>query len=650
MKSMSPRATVAVFTELLVKGQQVDWKYSLVMILVITGMFSTPLALGSIRNRVYAAVKEQIEKENNAREISLLVASGDAPRLDERVVKDLMHRFPELQVVGNHKLVISVEGPEGADFLTLQTLAPGDPRSDWLRIVPELPIDFGLTDLVLSDTLGRLLYGSDWDDLWAGGEFLGPPLSLRVNDLEITTDFTVVARRTAPGRGLYGSQDLGSALRGYTSGFGAIELGLPTDPQLVEHALPRLATAGCVVLLDERDPTCDAERRGQLSRRLLELQYRVESGPTRRLPAITGYRVLGFALGEAVDEGAQTVRREIEGDCRALLAPHLVDRCGSAVVLPDLAVELTLERASGEARTVTVAAVTRDVRRLLSGARQPVERHGTTPPSADSLPGLTVATASGLELAEEVNLRLAGDWLPARIDGFYSCPEGNPCPAFADPMTTFRLHNLQQGAVEIFSRDPLIFIPAHRGTEYDEVLAYVPEVEQVEAVSEVLRGLLPGISVQYNLAALDKLRRQDSRLSALFNVTIVLSALFIVLALGALALINVERRRRQVAQMLILGFSRRFVGRLIVAEYLLLTTLSSLASLGLTALLCGAARRFLSAAAGGTERGFEVIVQSMSVDGSAFLQVFAVVALCTWLIAQVTARRATGADPLHLLE
>ncbi len=195
-------------------------------------------------------------------------------------------------------------------------------------------------------------------------------------------------------------------------------------------------------------------------------------------------------------------------------------------------------------------------------------------------------------------------------------------------------------------------MPAGIGTEYDEVLVYVPEVEQVEAVSDQLRARYPGYNVQYNVAALDKLRRQDSRLSALFNLTIVLSALFIVLALGALARINIERRSRQMAQMLILGFSRTFVRRLVVAEYLLLTAASALASLGLTAILCLAARTLLRSTTGesAADHGFQVIIESMNVDPGAFLQVFAVVAVCTWLIAVSSARTAARTNPLTVLD
>ncbi len=649
MKKRRLNASVRIFVELLLKGQQVDWKYSLVIVLVITGMFSTPLALGSIRNRVYAAVKEQIEKENNAREVSIQLARDDAPPLDQQLISGLQARFPDLQAVGNHKLVVSVEGPEGADFLTLQTLVSDDPRQDPLGIIPALPEDFGLTDLVVSDALGRLLYGGSWDSLWTDEGFQGPPLELRINELSVTKPLQAVARRTLPGRGLYGSQDLGVALRRFTRGFGSAELGLPVDPGLVAHALPRLAATSCIVLLDEADPTCDDVGRDRLLRRFRELQLEVDLEPSLDLPSIEGYQPLRVPLTELLDEGDRVVRREILGDCEEALALHLVESCSSAFAWSEINVRLQLERSGGLLSSAEIMAAPAAVRAMLPGRRELADQRGVAPPRQGSL-GLTVAASSKLELAEEVSLRVGAKWLGARVEGFYRCPETDNCPAFADPKASFRLQNLQAGTIELISRDPLTYIPANLNDEFDEVLVYVPRVEEVEAVSKELRSLYPGTNVQYNIAALDKLQRQNSRLSTLFNITIVLSALFIVLAIGALARINIERRSRQMAQMLLLGFSRRFVRFLIVAEYLFLTTLSSVAALGLTAFFCAVARCILGSSANNAERGFRVIVQSMNVDTKAFLQVFFVVAVCTWFVALLSARKAASTDPLNLLD
>ncbi len=654
MRDEMRRSGPRVFGDLLLKGQRVDWRYSLVVILVITGMFSTPLVLGSIRNRVYVAVKEQIEKENNAREISLHLAEDEAQPLDDALIEELKAAFPSIEAVGNHKMVVSVEGPEGSDFLTLQTLDPGDPRSDPLRIVPGVPPDFGFTDLVISDSLGRLLYGESWDASWSDqpGAVTREPLTLRINDLLLTPELRVVARRTLPGRGLYASPAAGAALRRYTKGFGAPELGLPIDEGLVQYSLPKMATGSCTLLLDEADATCDETDRQGLRRRFEEMQLEVLPAPLSRLPAAPGFLAVGVGLREVVDEQGKAIVREARGDCQEILAPHLVDRCSSTLVVPDLAVDLVLERAEGETMTASVIGIPPEAQDLLPGIRELRDLHGTAPPAPDGAIHLTVAIESGLALGEQLGLRLGDESVPARVGGFYACADSEQCPAFAGSLETFRLHNLAEGSIRVQSRDPLVFVPVGIGTEYDEVLVYVPEVEQVEAVSDQLRARYPGYNVQYNVAALDKLRRQDSRLSALFNLTIVLSALFIVLALGALARINIERRSRQMAQMLILGFSRAFVRRLVVAEYLLLTAASALASLGLTAILCLAARTLLRSTTGesSVDSGFQVIIESMNVDPGAFLQVFAVVAVCTWLIAVSSARKAARTDPLNLLD
>jgi FtsX-like permease family len=641
------------FAEILLKGQQVDWKYSLVVVLVITGMFATPLALGSIRNRVYVAVKAQIEKENNAREVSLQVAREEAPPLDDEVVTALEARFPGLDAVGNHKLVVSVEGQQGADLLTLQTLVPNDPRTVPLQIVPGVPAEFGMADLVVSDALGRVLYGQAWDQLWSAGtgNFRGDPLSLRINDLPLRPAFRVVARRRLPGRGLYGSSRLGAALRRYTQGFGAPELGLPLDEGLAEYSLPRLTASRCVLLLPHDDPSCAGEGREQLFRRLGELQLEVEPEAGGYFPPVPGYDRWLVRLTEIEDQEGKAVMRETGGSCREILAPQLVTRCGSAVVLPELTLDLTARRAGDEPFAARIAGADPTLLDLLPEATRLQDLRGAAPPSADGAFDLAVPVESGLRLGEALDLQVAGTLVPARVQRFYACAGTEPCPLFADPLSVFRLENLAQGTIRLASREPLAFVPAASAPEYDEILAYVARVEEVEAVSRKIQSLYPGYTVQYNVAALDKLRRQDSRFSALFSLTIVLSALFLVLALSALSQINIERRRRQIAQMLILGLSRAFVRRLVVGEYLFLTGVSSLAALGLTSLLCLTARSLLHSTLGdGAGRDFQVIVDAMGVDPRAFFQVFAVVAACTWAIALLSAWRAAQSDPLKLLD
>ncbi len=448
MRTLPPRSALAPCRRHWLEGLRAHWQHGVVVVLVVAGMLSTPLALGSIRNRVYSTVKTQIEKENSACEISLQPASEGAPPLDRNRVAEIERRFPGLEVVGNHKLQVSVEGPEGADALTFQTLEPRDPRSLPLQISPPIPHDFGLTDLVVSDTLGALLYGPAWETLWSSesGEFSGPPLSVRINDLSLAAKFRVVARRRLPGRGLYGSQEAGAVLRCFSHGLGAPALGLPPGSGLSTASGPGFGTTRRGVLLPERDAAC--------------------------------------------------------GEHQASPAP------------------------------------------------------------------------------------------------------------------------------------------------FDEVLAYVESAEQVEGTSRELRALFPGYEVRYNVLALEKLGRQDARLTTLFRLTLVPSTVFLVLVLAVLARLDLERRRRRLAQMLILGFSRRLVRRLVVAEHLLLTVLASATAYGLTAALCRVARALLEGSSGDASgRDFQMIVDSMSVDPRAFLVVFAIVAACTWGIAILTAHRVAKSGP-----
>jgi len=658
---VSPRSGFRIFSTLLLAGQRVDFKYSLVVILVITGMFSTPLALGSIRNRVYAAVREQIEKENNARELTLHAAREEAPPLDEGRLAELRSLFSGLEVVGDHRFVVSVEGPEGEDFLTLQTLRPGDPRSAPLGITPALPADFGLHELVISDALGRLLYGEGWEDLWSpAGTFSGAPLTLRINDLPIAGKFRAVARRTFPGRGLYASPAAGAALRRYTEGLGAPELGLPADPELVELALPRLVSSRCLLLLAEEDPSCGPGARERLRSRLRQLQCELlapESVPIA--PSLPAHELLPVGLAEVVEAGGHSVRREILGNCQELLAPHLVETCNGALVVPVITLPVLLQAGSFGPTETVLAGAGREVRELLAGAAELRDRLGVAPARADGPLALTAPLELGLEPGRELYLGVVGPGgrpvaVPARVESLYRCAgeNGSACPLYTEPLAAFRLENLRDGTIRVQSEDPLVFEPMPGATEFDEILAYVPAVETVEAVAARLGELYPGYEVGYNVAALDKLRRQDSRLSTLFTLTIVLSALFIVLALGALARINIERRGRQMAQMLILGFSRRFVRRLIVAEYLLLSATSALLSVALTTGLCALARLFLRASTrnGSGGQDFAVIVDSMGVDLGAFLLVFAVVTLLAGMVAVATARKAARTDPLNLLD
>jgi hypothetical protein len=120
MNNLSNRINLLI--HLLAQGLRVDWAYSFVVILVIAALFSSPLILGSIKNNVYVALKNQVEKENNAREITIQQAENQP--LDRQFVSNLRSKYPN-QIVGNLKSVVMIEGTAGAQIQTLQTLVPG---------------------------------------------------------------------------------------------------------------------------------------------------------------------------------------------------------------------------------------------------------------------------------------------------------------------------------------------------------------------------------------------------------------------------------------------------------------------------------------------------------------------------------------------
>jgi hypothetical protein len=221
------------------------WHHRLVVGLVIAGMAATPLALGSVRNRAHATLRDRIDVESGAREIVLQPGGDEAPPLDARLVAGLEATFPDIRAVGVYEVAVGVEGPQGRDFLTLRTLAPRDPRQALLRITPQRSAELGLDEVVVSDSLGRLLYGEGWTAGWRDGSFDGPPLKLWVHGVPLSRRFQVVARRQLPGRALYAGTALGVALGRHREGLAVPDLGLPVTPgSLAQTRGPLVERAG----------------------------------------------------------------------------------------------------------------------------------------------------------------------------------------------------------------------------------------------------------------------------------------------------------------------------------------------------------------------------------------------------------------------
>ncbi|HDN27100.1 MAG TPA: ABC transporter permease [Thioploca sp.] len=640
--------------ELLIQGVRVDLSHTIVVVLVITALFSTPLILGSIKNRVYVAVKEQVEKENNAREITIQQAYADIQyNLDNDFIKQLQSTYPQYQhqIVGNHKPVIMVEGPAGSQIQTLQTLIPDDPRTDALQIRPRVPPDFGLFDVIISNSLGELLYGkTEWDKLWNqdSTQFSGGLLTLSINDIPLQGQFRVVARQTMLGRKIYASTQLGLELKKYSVGLGSKPLKLPVVEDQIQYSLPKFETMHCI--LEFPNERCDAEQQTKILKRLRAENFQVKES-SHFLANINRFQVTLTKVDEL--EGSVNIQ-PTKGNCAARLSHH-VQSCSSVVaVTPKIALETTLMKKPVQPRTIQLSGITSQSYELLPEIQAMADQHGGRQLDfwADGISEkgieMVVPYDADIKLGK-AQLQVADALIPAFITAYYQCPEGMDCPFYTTPLAVFRLQNVAEGVATFEQRNPPLFMPVNPRIDYDEVLFYANQVEEVKPVFQQLKQALSGYKVSYNIYAINKLERQDKRLSTLFNLTVVLSVMFILLAVGALAKSNVDRRRRQMAQLFVLGYSKSYVGLLLVCEYVLLTVLASVAAIGVGGSVFAVARHFLQSAEQRVT-DFTTIVNSMTLDVGAFTNVFLIVVSLTILVASVAAYYASKSDPVELLD
>lgn len=680
--------------QLLVQGVRVDLAYSIVVILVITSLFSTPLILGSIKNRVYVAVKAQVEKENNAREITIQQADAEVQHnLDNEFLTKLRSKYPNFQIVGNLKSVVMIEGPVGSQVKTLQTLVPDDPRTEALQIKPKISSDFGLFDVVISNDLCKLLYGtieteksntqeiSVFDKLWlfiftSFGyvpqeekqavkkteicRFAGESLKLSINDIPLKGQFQVVARQTTPGRKIYASEQLGIALKRYSIGLGAEELELPIVSDLIQYSLPSFETMHCILDFPKEEcnkkeecgkEKCDSAQE-KIIKRLKAEDFLVEASQ----PMVAEINRFQVTLTQFDDINGRV--EPTKGDCEKRLYHHL-QVCPSAIVTPQISLEINL--AHEHYSTIQLAGITSRSYDWLPGIEEMRNQQGgkmldfgTEGLSKRGIEMVAPYNAN-LPLNSVVYLQMGESPIPAVVTAYYQCPESMDCPFYTTPLMVFRLQNIIDGAA-IFKHGkeegelPIFYpTPQQQRIDYDEILFYANQVEEVEELYEELKKALPGYRVEYNIYAIDKLKRQDQRLSTLFNLTVFLSILFIVLAVGALAKINVDKRRRQMAQLFILGYSKSFVSVLLVCEYMLLTMLASIASIGVGSWVFAVARYFLQSSAPSTT-DFATIINAMTLDLGAFAMVFIIVVSLTTLVAGYAAYYASKSDPIELLD
>lgn len=646
--------------QLLVQGTRVDLSYSAIVILVITAMFSTPLMLGSIKNKVYVAVKAQAEKENNAREITIRLGSSFNIQynLDNAFLKRVKDTYPQFQIVGNHKHQVLIEGPAGSEIRTLQTLVPNDPRTEFLHIRPLIPDNFGLFDVVISNSMGQLLYGTEqWNKLWEtdATQFTGKPLKLSLSStgLPIQGEFRVVARQMTPGLKIYANTQIGICLEKYSMGLGCSEhpeLGLPAIPKYVVHSLPPFATMHCTVqFLNEQ---CEPEQQQRMIDRLKAKNYLIEKEPSR-VAQITQFQVT-LTNVEELETGVQIV--PTTGNCEDRLYHHL-EICPSSAVIPKIALETVLKTNSIPSRTIQAIGISETAEDLLPGIQEMKNQQGGRGINFDedgiSKRGIEIVAPynQGVRLGESVHLQVAETSIPAFVLAYYQCLKASECPFYMNAEMVFRLQNVKDGVVTLDEQySPPLFLPVNPSVDYYEILFYANQLEEVKGLVRQLRGNFPGYDIDYHSHAIDKVERSDKRLSSLFTLTVALSIFFTIFTVGALAKNNIDRRKRQMAQLFILGYSKSFVSLLLVCEYVFLTVIASVAATMISSGVFTMARNFLQSTSDAGMKELNTIIASMSLDYDAFISVFILVVLLTTLVAGYAAYYASKSDPVTLLD
>lgn len=405
--------TLSNFLTLLLQGQRVDWQYSIVMMLVIGGLICTPLILGSIRDRAYEVHKREVEATSNAREIRVRSAGERAKAIfDDALVAKIQQAHPEATALGNYTFVIDVQGPVRTfNVRTVKALYPGDPRLDIFEIETARLNGLGLREVVVSDQLGRTIFGRNaWPEAWKGDDFTGPPLRLSFSDRMIEGGFTVVGRQKREGDALYVSPELGAELRRDIDGYGSVALGLAPNREQMQHRLPALRTTSCRVQMPG-PALCSREAEERLVADLEARSHRVaEAAPLPGLAKPLDGRALRIDLREQRRLSSGVAEAPLSAICSEVLTPLLETRCKAAIVEPVIEVEtsavipprIAQSRASEPPQTSVKGATPAPLPGERTGvAAAPLGTGDPTPPVAASADAGDVAAKAPAADAEE---------------------------------------------------------------------------------------------------------------------------------------------------------------------------------------------------------------------------------------------------------
>jgi hypothetical protein len=644
------KADSSEFFHYLLNGQKVEWQYSLVTLLVIVGLISTPLILGSIKNRTYTSLKQEVETINNALQISVEKNSDSAKvRLNNSFLEKLKKN--NFIGYGNREFYMRVKGPSGALLANVVTLNHSDPlikvyNVSWLDEEQRRKQALNDNQVLIPDRIGYKFFGSkSWDKIKAGDKAISRIVDLEINDRQLSQEFEVVGHFTGR-KVIFINPSVSREIFLFTVGLGSKKLGLSADPELSALSLPKLSTKSCILVLPN-DGICSKSQRDLLQRRLDDLSFSVE-----KLNIFQFLDKGEFTQFKVTNTSEKGLRGEY--DCKQNIHINANRYCKNSLVYNHITGSVDVRNISDKTiEKIQLVGVDADLYNHHGLRDVGLQKMNITSLSREGI--IDVRTSKTQVTKNYELIELAGEKFKfTQTQDYQSCSED--CNFYVEKNALNNLINLQDGSVDIVSSDnqsKYAFRRVTKDEDYEEVYVYSSQIEVVESDAKKLSELLGSdYRVDFNLTAIRKLKSSNSKMETLFQLTMSFSMVFLLLSLSALSKITISRRNRQVAQMLILGYPKNFVKRLIVGEYVILTIVGTLLAAIFSWLLCIALRIYLVNeldSLSGRDESFRRVIESLTIDLSALLNTGLLVFITTVIVGFVTASISVRVDPVQLL-
>jgi ABC-type antimicrobial peptide transport system permease subunit len=489
-------------------------------------------------------------------------------------------------------------------------------------------------------------------------------------------NFKIVASLKKQGE-VYISKTVAKELRRYSNGLGSGLFNLPARADLVQQSLPPFATSQCVIQL--KNQTCNQQQQQVILDNLKLANYGLN-------PIVkTDDRPLTTVEITLTKKDNDSKIEEHQMDCQKTLVSYL-QYCPDTAITPKIAVNTKIDGVDTQ-----LIGINENSYPLLLNSIQLNSTQGGIKPdfqnkaivnnSIELIAPFHKQTEvllseqevvpdfydeyfddinigypeeyeqqKNIKLGTETQIIVGNNTIPASIKSYYQCND-IVCPFYTSDHTVFRLKNISDGLITM-TINPISFLPVKAEVDYDNILFYAHNVEEVTRLKNELQS---GIAKNYtvNITAwyqIETLEKQGKQWSMIFLFTGILSVIFILFILGALAKINIDLKKREIAQLLLLGYSKFFVGLLVIFEYVLLTTIGATLALGVGELFFMAIKWHLENTVDKTDTDFSVFANSFTIDILAFLNLFGFVMPVTIFIAVVAAYITAKTDPVDLLD